>query len=289
MAELLRRAVLGPETHVLFVGTDQQALALLAQVILAVAVRDGRQAPVEACDLGDGLGHEILVFRRQQRQCDAGQRGHLAPPEACGVDHPSGVDIALLRAHDPRAVGLLFGARDGAKADDLSAVLARARGIGVGDARRIDVAAVLLVHDAADAVVIDQRMQRLGLRAVDLAKGQPVVFRLGRLQAQLMLARFGLREIERAGLEHAAALARLRLERVVKVHGVVLDAGDVVVVVQPVDVGRRVPGAARCQLIAFQQHHIRPAQLGQVIEDRAADDAASDDDGLGMGAHGCGS
>ena len=106
VGEVERRALLGPELHVALIGADQQALALLAQVIFAVAVADRGQAAVERVDLGDGLGDEILVFRGLQRQVDPGQRRHLAPPEPGRVHHPSGADVALRGTHDPTAVRL---------------------------------------------------------------------------------------------------------------------------------------------------------------------------------------
>ncbi len=37
------------------------------------------------------------------------------------------------------------------------------------------------------------------------------------------------------------------------------------------------------QLLAFQQHDVRPAQFRQVVGDGTADDAAADDDDAGMG------
>ena len=40
----------------------------------------------------------------------------------------------------------------------------------------------------------------------------------------------------------------------------------------------RVPGGARGEPVALEQHHVLPAHVGQVVGDRAADDAAADDD-----------
>ena len=45
----------------------------------------------------------------------------------------------------------------------------------------------------------------------------------------------------------------------------------------------RMPGRAAGELLALQQHHVGDAELGQVIGDRAADDAAADDDDIGAG------
>ena len=44
-----------------------------------------------------------------------------------------------------------------------------------------------------------------------------------------------------------------------------------------------VPGRAAGELLALQQQHVGDAELGQVIGDRAADDAAADDDDVGAG------
>ena len=79
VAEVQRRAVLGPELHIAFVGADQQTQPLLAQIVLAVAVGDRGQAAAQARDLGDRLGDEILVLGGDQRQVEAGHRRHLAP------------------------------------------------------------------------------------------------------------------------------------------------------------------------------------------------------------------
>ena len=128
-------------------------------------------------------------------------------------------------------------------------------------------------------------MQPFRLGAAHLVEVHAVAAGLGGLDAQLMLARLGLGQIERAGLEHAAALPGLGLELLVEAHRIVLQAADVGDIVQPVDVGGRVPGAAAGQFGPLEQHDLGPARLGQMVEDRAADDAAADHDGLGMGAH----
>ena len=50
-----------------------------------------------------------------------------------------------------------------------------------------------------------------------------------------------LRQIERAGLEHAAPLSRFLFQFLIKVHGIMLDTADIGAVVQAVDIGRRMP------------------------------------------------
>ena len=244
MAEVERRAFLRPEADVLLIGADQEALTLLPEVVFAVAVGDGGEAAALRGDLRDGFGDEILVLRRDQRQVKPGHRGDLPAPEARGVDDPVAVDVSLGRLYDPCAVGLLDRGGDGGVAVDFGAERAGAGGIGHGDAGRIDVAAVLLIHDAADAVVVDEGVKLLRLLAADLAEIHAVMARLGGLNAELVLSRLRLREVERTRLEDAAALTRLFLQLLVEVHRIVLDAGDVGVVVEAVNARRRVPGGA---------------------------------------------
>ena len=248
MAKSGGRAILGPEFHVLLIGADQQALALLAQVVFAIAVRNRRQAAVQRRNRVDGFGDEILMLGGDQRQRKARHRRHLAPPEPRRIDHPRRADIALVGAHDPGAIRLRLGACDGRKAVDVRPPRPRPDGIGIGHARRVNIAAIGFKHDAANAVEIDQRVQTLGLIAAHLMEVHAIAPRLGLLQAQLMLARLGLGQIQAAGLEHAAGLARLCLQLLVKVHGIMLKAADVGAVVQPVNIRRRMPCAARRQL-----------------------------------------
>ena len=79
-----------------------------------------------------------------------------------------------------------------------------------------------------------------------------------------------------AGQVQAARLPRQRLELAVERNRVGLELGDVRIAVQRVEPARRVPGRPARQLRALDQHHVGPAGLGQVVEHRAADDAAAD-------------
>ena len=259
MPESRRCAVLGPEAEVFFIGPNQKALPLLPHVIFTVPIRDRWQAPV--------------------------QRGNLAPPQPGRIDHPLRVDRALGRLDDPASVGLRDGRRGRGKAMDLGPARPRARRIGMGHARRVHVAAIGFIHDRSDAVEIHQRVQIARFVTGDFIEIHAIELGLGRLQPELMFTRLGLRQIERAGLKHATALPGLGLQLFVEVHGIVLDAADISVVMQPVDIRRRVPCGARGQLVPLQQDNIAPSQLRQVIENRAADHAAPDHNSLSMGLH----
>jgi len=64
-----------------------------------------------------------------------------------------------------------------------------------------------------------------------------------------------------------------------------LDARDVVVIVQPVYPGGSMPGRPAGQFVTFQQDNIRPTEFGQVIGDGAPNESSTYDDSLSMLIH----
>ena len=87
----------------------------------------------------------------------------------------------------------------------------------------------------------------------------------------------------------AGPLRRIRGTRlgiVSKLHRVGLQLGDVGIAVQRVEAAGGVPGRAGSQLRALDQHDVGPAGLGQVVEHRAANDAAADHNRFDLGFHG---
>ena len=84
------------------------------------------------------------------------------------------------------------------------------------------------------------------------------------------------READVGDLAEADVLAGLRLERLVERDRVFVDLADRVAHVEQRQQAGGVPGRAGGQLLALDQHHVRPALLGQMIERRDADRAAAD-------------
>ena len=72
----------------------------------------------------------------------------------------------------------------------------------------------------------------------------------------------------------------LGLDLLVQLDRVLLQPRDVRVAVQRVHATGRVPRRAGGQLLAFEQHDVGPAGLGEVVEHAGADDTAADDDDL---------
>ena len=99
------------------------------------------------------------------------------------------------------------------------------------------------------------------------------------LAQELLLARLGQRDGDRTGLAHAGGEARLRLQPRVELGGVFREPRHVGRGAELRDQAGGVPGRAAGELLAFQEDHVAPAELGQVIGDGATDHTPADDDG----------
>ena len=222
------------------------------------------------------LGDQVLVLHGEDGQLDADHAPDLARPQAAGVDDVLGVHVALVGDHVPAAVAALLAVDDARLAHDLGAAdLGRLR-VGVRDAVRVDVALDRVVHRADEVLLLEQREQLLGLGDRDQLEvhAEVAAARLGHLQPVEALGRAG--EHDAAGDVHAAGLAGDLLDLLVELDRVLLQLRDVRVAVDRVHAARRVPGRARGQLGALDQHHVLPARLGQVVEHARAHHATAD-------------
>ena len=241
---------------------------------------------VDLGDLGHVLGDEILVLHGEHGQLQSDETPHLARPEAAGVDHMLGLDVALVGDHVPGAVAAGPRIRDPGLRVDLRAALLGAARKGVRRARRIEMALDGVIERARELALVDQGQPPLGLIQRDQLALHAEIAALGLDVFQPLVALLGGRKHQAFGHVQAARLAGDFLDLLVEVDAVLLQLGDVGIAVDGVHAARCMPGGARGELQALDQHHILPALLGQVIEHARPDDAAADDDCLRMGFHG---
>ena len=83
----------------------------------------------------------------------------------------------------------------------------------------------------------------------------------------------------------AAVLSGDLLDLLVQLDGVLLELGDVGIAVQGVHSPSGVPCRTGREFGAFEQNHIGPAVLREVVEDRRPDNPATDDHYLGIRLH----
>ena len=154
--------------------------------------------------------------------------------------------------------------------------------VGAGDAGRVDVALDRVVERADEVLRIEQREEvaRLGRRDEVELHAQVAPAGLG--HAQEVHAHLGVGEHQAARQVDRAVLAADALDLLVELDRVLLEPRHVRVAVERVHAARRVPGRAGRQLAPLEEHDVGPAELRQVVQDAGADDAAADDDDLGV-------
>ena len=275
-----------PGAAILLVEADQQAVLLLALVEVVLGAADERHAEVERLDLGKRLGEHVLMLHRGDGMLHAHHRTDLVAAVAAGIDDLVRADVALRRVHDPAVVRLLREARHGRMAMHLGAGLAGTAGERLAQLCGVDVAVERIPQRTQHLVGVQQRVappafggiEQLELHAHAARQAQEV-----RVAIEMIL---GMRQPEAAG-------SVMVVDRVVRIVGqllverdrVRLQAEHALVGAEIRDLRGRVPGGARGQLVALQEHAVRDALLRQVVERGAAADAASDHDDLGLRLH----
>ena len=284
--EVPRRLLRCPRPVVLFVGAEQDTLAFLAGIDLAGEVDHVRELATGALVVLDHLrhrfGHQVVVLHGEHRELEPAHATDLARPQSAGVHDVLGVDrVVAIGDHVPRAVLALRESGHPRVGVDLGPALASADGVGVGDAVGVDAAFVLVVESADEVLLLEQRVELLGLLHGDHlhVHAEITTAGLGHAEPVEPLGRVG--ELETTGQVDRARLTRLGLDLLVEVHRVLLEPGDVGVTVQRVHPARGVPGGPCGELLAFEQHDVGPSELGEVVEHGRSDDTTADDDHLG--------
>ena len=235
------------------------------------------------------VGDDVEVLGGVQRDVHARpSRPTCLRPLARAVHHDLGLDVTGVGAHtgDP-AVRVDHTGHPGVL-DDPRATQPRALGQRLRQVGRVGLA-VGGQPDRPDQVVDPHHrpvLQRLLGReqfTVQVEGG-----RVGRGAAQLHHPVLGARDRHPAALLVAGRQPGLGLEFGVQLRRVLHQPGATLRRAQLADQPRRMPGRSRGQLTLLEQHDIGFAELGQVVGDAGADDAAADDDDPGaVGKCGC--
>ncbi len=273
--ESLGDSVFRPGLRVQLEGAHDQAADFFLVVDQPVGIAHRRQI---ARHSRNRLGDQVLVPHRNQRHVDAGKPAHLARPLSGAVDRHL-ADNTSFGGFDGADPAVLQGnAGDRAILDDLGAGHARAARQGLGDIRGVRLAVAGRVGGADDVGGIHDRPELQGLVAADDVHLHAEAFRRGHQPLDLDQAFLRTGEPQAARHLPARGLAGLGLEALVKFDAVRQQPGDVGVGAQLADQPGGMEGGPARQFVALEQHHVLPAQPGQMIGDRAADDTAADDD-----------
>ena len=208
---------------------------------------------------------------RHERHAHAGHAPDLRGEHAAGVDHDVGLDVAALGAHPAHAPVAHVEPGHARVRVDVAAALARALGERVGEQARVEVAVGRQPRRAEHAVGGHEREALLRLLRAQQLERQPERLGPARLAPGLLPTRFRRREPQPAALDPAAVERPVELDRVhhhPRQRHRAAQLPD-----EPGRVERRAGG----ELVAVDQHDVVPAELGEVVGDRAAAHAPADD------------
>src|SRR5262245_43489947 len=161
----------------------------------------------------------------------------------------------------------------------LGALQACGLGIRVRRSRRIEMPFFPIPDGTQHLAGVNQRTQLADLGGRDEFRLEPQHAMAGPISAQKVPALWGSRDIESTREVQADVLARNALNFLIERNGVPLKLWDSRVAVEGIKSARRMPTGAGRQLLSFAEHDVSPSLLCEMVQNAAADDAATDDDG----------
>ncbi len=222
-----------------------------------------------------------------QRHVDTGHAPDLVTPHSGAVDDVVSGDMALIAAALPvypgGAIAGFGDARDLDLLHHFGTALAGPFGQRQRDIGGIALAVFRQPDPGDDVFAIEVRIAGFHLGWGNLFDLDPKGAGHSGGAENLFLALVGQRDSDRADATKPCGDPGFGFKSAVKFLAVFRQFGHVGGCAQLRNQARRVPGGAGCQLFAFQQNHVGPAEFRQVIRDRAADNAAADNDHTGFG------
>ena len=283
MPEIPWRAADFPRRPLRLIGAEQHPVPFLPEIDIRLIVDAAGQAAPGVLHLVNAFGQQIVMLHRLHGDVQPGHMPDLPRPEAAAVDDIFRVHHALGRGHVPCPVGALGRRRHRRMGEILRTIVAGRFGEGVGRAGRVQIAVLIVPERGVIVLRVDQRVAILQFLQVDPFLMKAHIARLRPLALQIVPPCLVGGEVEPAGHVEAHGLARKLLNLLVEADRVALQAGDVRVGRDRVDLPGGVPRGTRSQLIPLQQDHVLPAELRKVEEDRTPDHAAADDGDFRMG------
>ena len=276
--EVLGDALGGPGAGIGFERAQHQLARVVLVVGAGVVVAHDRKAGVQALHRFE---QSVVVLAGMQRHVHPDARRQFTGPHAGAQHHAVRVDIAAVGAYAGDASGRGADGRDRYVLKDARTGGAGALGQRIGDVHRVGVAVGRNVDAPEHVFGVKQRDLGLDRGRRDHLHLQPEDFRHRRAAPQL-LEPF-LVGCERIGTATPVAgrLAGFRLQAQIKLAGIARQFRHVDGSAQLAHQSGGVPGSARGELPAFQQHYVGHPVPRQVIGHRTADHAAADHDHAG--------
>lgn len=273
--EVLGNTRLTPRLGIRLEEADQQLAGILLVVCPFVAEEEHRQVARQILHL---FGDDVEMLGGVQGDGHARFGGEVARPHAAADDHGPGADRPPIGHHAGGLAVLDEDLRDGKVLEDLCAAHARALGIGLRHVDRVDLPVMREPEAADNAVCADRPPALLDLPGRDRFDRQAEIAAHRGAARQLLIAGGRVGDAQRTVALEAGRLAGLGLERAEELPGIFGKFRHASRGAQLRHETGRMPCRAARELLSFAHHHIRYADPGQVIGNRAPRDAAADND-----------
>ncbi len=259
-------------------AAHHQAADLFLVIDEAVGIAHHRQVAVDA---GDRPGDDVEMLGREQRHIDAGELAEFTRPLSRAIDHALAADLAFAVlaaiAHADDTAALDDDAAHRRAFDDARAAHAGTLGQRLGQVGRIRLAVAGYPDRAAQVVGAKQRIDLSRFAGRDEFEVDAEAFGARHLALQQLQPLRCPCDVETAALLPSGRKPGFLLKRRVELDTVAAHPRRVARRAKLADQARGVPGRAAGQLALLEQHDVAAAELGQVIGDRRAGDAAADD------------
>ena len=259
---------------------EQQPARFLPQVIggigLAQHAHFGQPKALALHDRRMLFGDDILMFDRDHRDIEPNHRPGLAGKIAgAGNDMLAG-NVALIGGHQPFAIRLLADPGHHRVPVNRRPALPRPLGQRLGQIGRLDIAIVRMLDRPQHTVGVAQRPDRL-----DLIRGEEIHVDANRPRDTGIIMIFvhpvgGRRQPDVGHLREADIQPGFCRQCGIQPDRILVQLADRVAEVEQWQQPGGMPGRPRGQFLPLDQHHVGPAEFGQMIKRADADHAAAD-------------
>ena len=217
------------------------------------------------------------MFHRQYRQFNSAHAAHFTCPQTTSVDYVFCVNGVVFVGNDiPCSVCALAEAGHPRLGVHLGSAVASANCVSMCYSVWVYRAFVFVIQRTYEILLFEQRVELFCFLHRQHFHVHAQVTTAGLRHLQPVETLWCVGKLQAAGQVNAAVLARLLLNFLVQIDGVLLQSGNVWVAIECVHAAGGVPCGTSSQLFALEQNNVRPASLGEVIQHGGAYNAATD-------------
>ena len=261
---------------VFLIRAKQKPVLFLAQIIGTVRIAQQWQLCIAGGQFGNRFSDQILMRQRHTWHVTAKHAAQLCRPIASRIDHIFRTDCSVWRGNHPFILHTLD-MRYRAEPDNFCAFVTRPFGKCLGQLRRVNITIQWIPLSAIQIMGFQKRIDFLHLAVGHFLKFDAHLSAHRRNMAKLLHPLAAMCQPDRASdmvihrIIHQLAKFTIQLGRIG------LDFHHRPGADKIWAIASRMPGRSRGQFVFLEKHAIGPAHAGQMIQNRTADSATTND------------